>query len=121
MASDDSALAAAKEAEKAAETIQAAAEQLREAKPNAADLAAQMEAKDEEITALRLECEDVKAQAMNAARDGRAKIDALEARAAALDACRETVEEVKMHAAPAALCAAVAMLPRMREAGIIHA
>lgn len=121
MASDDSALAAAKEAEKAAETIQAAAEQLREAKANAADLAAQMEAKDEEITALRLECEDVKAQAMNAARDGRARIDALEARAAALDACRETVEEVKMHAAAAALCAAVAMLPRMREAGIIHA
>lgn len=120
-ASDDSALAAAKEAEKAAETIQAAAEQLREAKANAADLAAQMEAKDEEITALRLECEDVKAQAMNAARDGRARIDALEARAAALDACRETVEEVKMHAAAAALCAAVAMLPRMREAGIIHA
>ena len=80
-----------------------------------------MEAKDEEITALRLECEDVKVQAMNAARDGRAKIDALEARAAALDACRETVEEVKMHAAAAALCAAVAMLPRMREAGIIHA
>lgn len=121
MATDDSALAAAKEAEKAAETIQAAAEQLREAKANAADLAAQMEAKDEEITALRLECEDVKAQAMNAARDGRARIDALEARAAALDACRETVEEVKMHAAAAALCAAVAMLPRMREAGIIHA
>ena len=120
-ASDDSALAAARDAEKAAETIQAAAEQLREAKANAADLAAQMEAKDEEITALRLECEDVKVQAMNAARDGRAKIDALEARAAALDACRETVEEVKMHAAAAALCAAVAMLPRMREAGIIHA
>ena len=125
---DDSALVAAKEAEKAAETIQAAAEQLREAKTAAADLAAQMEAKDMEIEALRLECDDVKAQASNAAVDGRAKIDALEVKAAAyeekvaaLTMCQETVEDVKMHAAAAALCAAVAMLPRMREAGIIHA
>ena len=125
---DGSALAAAKEAEKAAETIQAAAEQLREAKAAAADLGAQMEAKDMEIAALRLECDDVKAQASNAAVDGRAKIDALEVKAAAyeekveaLTMCQETVEDVKMHAAAAALCAAVAMLPRMREAGIIHA
>ena len=125
---DGSALVAAKEAEKAAETIQAAAEQLREAKTAAADLGAQMEAKDMEITALRLECDDVKAQASNAAVDGRAKIDALEVKAAAyeekvaaLTMCQETVEDVKMHAAAAALCAAVAMLPRMREAGIIHA
>ena len=125
---DGSALVAAKEAEKAAETIQAAAEQLREAKTAAADLGAQMEAKDMEIAALRLECDDVKAQASNAAVDGRAKIDALEVKAAAyeekvaaLTMCQETVEDVKMHAAAAALCAAVAMLPRMREAGIIHA
>ena len=125
---DGSALVAAKEAEKAAETIQAAAEQLREAKTAAADLGAQMEAKDMEITALRLECDDVKAQASNAAVDGRAKIDALEVKAAAyeekvaaLTMCQETVEDVKMHAAAAALCAAVAMLPRMRDAGIIHA
>ena len=125
---DGSALVAAKEAEKAAETIQAAAEQLREAKAAAADLGAQMEAKDMEIAALRLECDDVKAQASNAAVDGRAKIDALEVKAAAyeekvaaLTMCQETVEDVKMHAAAAALCAAVAMLPRMREAGIIHA
>ena len=98
------------------------------AKTAAADLGAQMEAKDMEIAALRVECDDVKAQASNAAVDGRAKIDALEVKAAAyeekvaaLTMCQETVEDVKMHAAAAALCAAVAMLPRMREAGIIHA
>jgi hypothetical protein len=65
-----------------------------------------MEAKDMEIAALRLECDDVKAQASNAAVDGRAKIDALEVKAAAyeekvaaLTMCQETVEDVKMHAA----------------------
>ena len=79
-----------------------------------------MEAKDEEITALRLECEDVKAQAMNAARDGRARIDALGASRGA-GRVRARRWRSRCTRAAAALCAAVAMLPRMREAGIIHA